>query len=82
MSTENEGTAAPGGPSVPPVPDAAPQGTPASGPREAWQEPTAQADPRTGSQGGAYEDGQHGGAQPGADAQPAAGAQPGAGAQP
>ncbi|MFE1957520.1 trypsin-like peptidase domain-containing protein [Streptomyces sp. NPDC059479] len=77
MSTENEGTAAPGGPSVPPVPDAAPQGTPASGPREAWQEPTAQADPRTGSQGGAYEDGQHGGAQPGADAQPGVGAQAG-----
>ncbi|MFE4826182.1 trypsin-like peptidase domain-containing protein [Streptomyces sp. NPDC056672] len=66
MSTENEGTAAPGGPSVPPVPDAAPQGTPASGPREAWQEPTAQTDPRTGSQGGAYGDGQHAGAEPGA----------------
>ncbi|WP_066948950.1 trypsin-like peptidase domain-containing protein [Streptomyces lushanensis] len=89
MSTENEGTAAPGGPSVPPVPDAAPQGTPPSGPpsgpRESWQEPTAQTDPRTGSQGGAggaYEDGQHRGAQPGGDAQPGAGGYPGSGAQP
>ncbi|GGJ83033.1 protease [Streptomyces camponoticapitis] len=34
MSTENEGTAVPSAPSVPPVPVAAPEGTPASAPRE------------------------------------------------
>ncbi|MEW1719625.1 trypsin-like peptidase domain-containing protein [Streptomyces sp. NPDC093109] len=35
MSTENEGNAVPAAPSVPPVPDAAPEGTPASAPRDA-----------------------------------------------
>ncbi|MFC8829397.1 S1C family serine protease [Streptomyces sp. NPDC057137] len=34
MSTENEGTAVPSAPSVPPVPVAAPEGTPASAPGE------------------------------------------------
>ncbi|MFF3754823.1 S1C family serine protease [Streptomyces sp. NPDC002018] len=63
MSTENEGTAVPGGPSVPPVPDAAPQGTPASGPREDGQEPTAQMNPQTGSQAGSYADARHAHAQ-------------------
>ncbi|MFD7223244.1 trypsin-like peptidase domain-containing protein [Streptomyces sp. NPDC059892] len=41
MSTENEGNAVPADPSVPPVPDAAPEGTPASAPRGAAPEPTA-----------------------------------------
>ncbi|MFD8920085.1 S1C family serine protease [Streptomyces sp. NPDC059569] len=40
MSTENEGNAVPAAPSVPPVPDAAPEGTPASAPRGAAPEPT------------------------------------------
>ncbi|MDX3853011.1 S1C family serine protease [Streptomyces sp. AK02-01A] len=47
MSTENEGNAVPAAPSVPPVPDAAPEGTPASGPREAGHEPAAEE--RTGA---------------------------------
>ncbi|MFJ9033017.1 trypsin-like peptidase domain-containing protein [Streptomyces sp. NPDC102274] len=42
MSTENEGNAVPAAPSVPPVPDAAPEGTPASAPRGAAPEPNAQ----------------------------------------
>ncbi|MGW6598367.1 trypsin-like peptidase domain-containing protein [Streptomyces sp. NPDC055036] len=41
MSTENEGNAVPADPSVPPVPDAAPEGTPASAPRGAAHEPKA-----------------------------------------
>lgn len=46
MSTENEGNAAPAAHSVPPVPDAAPEGTPASPPREAGYDPTVVADRR------------------------------------
>lgn len=38
MSTENEGTAVPSAPSVPPVPVAAPEGTPASAPGEFTQD--------------------------------------------
>ncbi|WP_030349902.1 S1C family serine protease [Streptomyces scopuliridis] len=41
MSTENEGNAVPAAPSVPPVPDASPEGTPASAPRGAAPEPAA-----------------------------------------
>ncbi|MEV7090328.1 trypsin-like peptidase domain-containing protein [Streptomyces sp. NPDC093085] len=40
MSTENEGTTGPAVPSVPPVPDAAPEGTPASASRETAGEAT------------------------------------------
>ncbi|MFJ2216438.1 trypsin-like peptidase domain-containing protein [Streptomyces sp. NPDC101062] len=49
MSTENEGTAGPAVPSVPPVPDAAPAGTPASAPREVAREAAPEpADQRPG----------------------------------
>ncbi|MEV4975770.1 S1C family serine protease [Streptomyces scopuliridis] len=55
MSTENEGNAVPAAPSVPPVPDAAPEGTPASAPRGAAPEPAAHE--ATAHEPGPYERG-------------------------
>ncbi|WP_328582838.1 S1C family serine protease [Streptomyces sp. NBC_00370] len=80
MSTENEGTAAPAAPSVPPVPDAAPDGTPASAPREAAYEQPSATEGYPGQPGHPpAPSGQP--TQPGQHARPAQPAQPGYAAQ-
>ncbi|MFE2640776.1 trypsin-like peptidase domain-containing protein [Streptomyces scopuliridis] len=73
MSTENEGNAVPAAPSVPPVPDAAPEGTPASAPRgaapeQAAPEPSPYEPPKTAHEPGAHESGarESGAREPGA----------------
>ncbi|MFE3141581.1 trypsin-like peptidase domain-containing protein [Streptomyces scopuliridis] len=65
MSTENEGNAVPAAPSVPPVPDAAPEGTPASAPRgaapeQAAPEPSPYEPPKAAHEPGAHESGASG----------------------
>ncbi|MFE9885612.1 S1C family serine protease [Streptomyces scopuliridis] len=60
MSTENEGNAVPAAPSVPPVPDAAPEGTPASAPRGAAPEPSPYEPPKAVHEPGAHEPGASG----------------------
>ncbi|MFE2848283.1 S1C family serine protease [Streptomyces scopuliridis] len=60
MSTENEGNAVPAAPSVPPVPDAAPEGTPASAPRGAAPEPSPYEPPKAAHEPGAHEPGARG----------------------
>ncbi|WP_329385201.1 S1C family serine protease [Streptomyces sp. NBC_01716] len=69
MSTENEGTAVPSAPSVPPVPVAAPEGTPASAPGEFTHE--RQYAGRTGSPD-----------QPGDPGRPGRSGEPGHGSEP